>query len=160
MCFIEQRGKYVSACLPHQIGKFRFDSAWILMFMSWVSENELYALIGLAVNLDHTPSEQVAPDLWAFTNNEFEIPSHWQEWLGKFRVEDIDDSNLFLLCKVKKPQGTYDRLFSLAQRRVMNFTAVYCFLRSFPLLSRHSYFREKVQMGRPSYIDGKKSAGQ
>ncbi len=89
--------------------------------MNWVSENELYALIGLAVNLEDTSPGQTAPDLWAFTDNEFEIPSHWKEWLGRFRVEDVEGSNLFLVCKIEKPQGTYDRSFRLAQRRVMNF---------------------------------------
>ena len=81
----------------------------------------MYALIGLAVKLEDTSSGQIAPDLWAFTENEFEIPSNWQEWLGRFRVDDIGRSNLFLLCKIEKPQGAFDRSFKLAQRRVMNF---------------------------------------
>ena len=93
------------------------------MFMNWVSENELYALIGLAAKLEDTSSGHIAHDLWAFTDDEIEIPSHWQEWLGKFRVEDIEGSSLFLVCKIEKPQGTFDKSFRLVQKRVMNF---YC----------------------------------
>lgn len=88
--------------------------------MNWVSENELFALIGLAVNMEDTSSGQISLDLWVFTQNEFEIPTRWQDWLGRFRVDDIEGSNLFLVCKVEKPQGTYDRSLRLVRRRVMN----------------------------------------
>lgn len=65
-----------------------------------IQDGEKYALIGLSVKIDgHLPSGQITPNLWAFADAKFSVPSQWQEWLGSIRTREVEDCNLFLLSK-------------------------------------------------------------
>jgi hypothetical protein len=68
---------------------------------TWLSDKEKYALIGLAVKIeDAIPFREMRPGLWAWTGQKLSIPSHWREWLGTIRVEEIEACNLVLLAKM------------------------------------------------------------
>ena len=67
----------------------------------WIEDGEKYALIGLNVRIDgHLPSEKIAPNLWVLADPTFNVPPHWQEWLGSIRAREVEDCNLFLLSKL------------------------------------------------------------
>jgi hypothetical protein len=70
--------------------------------VDWIAEGEKYALIGLSVKVErNTPHGLIAPSLWVVTDAQFQVPSHWKEWLGTVRVEEVEAANLFLLSKIK-----------------------------------------------------------
>lgn len=65
-----------------------------------VVEGEKYALIGLNVKMEGEFERcHPAPALWAFVDTAFTLPTHWREWLGKIRSEEMERCNLFLLSK-------------------------------------------------------------
>jgi hypothetical protein len=73
--------------------------------VSWTDDGEKYALIGLSVKTEgNIPHGIIAPKLWIVADAQFEFPSHWKEWLGTTRTEEVEGSNLFLLSKVKSEQ--------------------------------------------------------
>jgi len=73
--------------------------------VSWIDDGEKYALISLSVNTDgNIPNGIIAPRLWVVTDTQFEFPPHWKEWLGTIRSEEVEQSNLFLLSKIKSQQ--------------------------------------------------------
>jgi hypothetical protein len=50
------------------------------------------------------------------------MPSHWREWLGSIRAEEVEDCNLFILSKLNSKQsGVLDGENQTLQRRVWNF---------------------------------------
>jgi hypothetical protein len=52
-------------------------------------------------------------------NTRFEYPSHWKEWLGTTRTEEVEESNLFLLSKIKSERpGVLDAENQMLQHRV------------------------------------------
>jgi hypothetical protein len=66
--------------------------------VSWIDDGEKYALIGLSVKTEgNIPHGIIAPKLWIVADAQFEFPSHWKEWLGTTRTEEVEGSNLFLL---------------------------------------------------------------
>ena len=66
----------------------------------YVAEREKYALIGLNVKVEgQFECRRAAPELWAFVDTAFTLPTHWREWLGKIRSEEVERCNLFLLSK-------------------------------------------------------------
>jgi hypothetical protein len=88
--------------------------------VDWVAEGEKYGLVGLEVKLDHDVQPGlVAPRLWIANGTHFQIPTHWREWLGSIRAEQVDAANLFLVSKLssKHPEVLDDenkRLLELA----------------------------------------------
>ncbi len=68
--------------------------------MTWINDGEKYGMVGLSVKTEgHIPTGLIAPSLWVMADTAFEVPSHWKEWLGSIRAEQIEDFNLFLLSK-------------------------------------------------------------
>lgn len=49
----------------------------------------------------NVPKGLIAPRLWVVNRPQFQVPSHWKEWLGTIRVEEVEAANLFLLSKIK-----------------------------------------------------------
>jgi hypothetical protein len=90
---------------------------------SWIGDGEKYALIALAVSLDDTvPLQRMTPNHWAFADNRFNMPPHWREWLGTIRTEEVEGSNLFLLCKAaSQTPGVYDAENTELKRRAGHF---------------------------------------
>ena len=73
--------------------------------VSWIDDGEKYALVGLDVKTEgNIPNGIIAPGLWVVADTRFEFPSHWKEWLGTIRSEEVEGSNLFLLSKIKSQQ--------------------------------------------------------
>ena len=67
----------------------------------WIEDGEKYALVGLTVKIDgHLPPGKITPNLWVFADTTFNVPPHWQEWLGSIRAQEVEDCNLFLLSKL------------------------------------------------------------
>ena len=55
----------------------------------------------LSVKLDDpVPLQEMTPNHWAFADARFDMPTHWREWLGTIRTEEVEHSNLFLLSKM------------------------------------------------------------
>ena len=68
--------------------------------------------------------QQLTPSHWVFGNTRFEVPTHWREWLGTIRIEEIEACDLFLLTKLKsKTPGVLDGENNSLQRRVQHFYA-------------------------------------
>ncbi len=66
--------------------------------LMWIEDGEKYALVGLEVTIaKHFPLGRITRNLWVFTNTAFDVPSHWQEWLGGTRTREVKGCNLFLL---------------------------------------------------------------
>jgi hypothetical protein len=77
--------------------------------MSWIADDEKYALVGLSVKLDDSfPLTQLTPHHWVMTDAGFAVPSEWREWLGSMRVRELESDNLFLVSKM--PSNTPDVL--------------------------------------------------
>lgn len=69
---------------------------------SWINNGEKYAVIALSVKLDDpVPLQEMTPHHLAFADTRFHMPAHWREWLGTIRTEEVEDSNLFLLSKMR-----------------------------------------------------------
>jgi hypothetical protein len=69
---------------------------------SWIDDGEKYAVIALGVKLDDpVPLQEITRHHWAFADARFDMPAHWREWLGTSRTEEVEDSNLFLLSKMR-----------------------------------------------------------
>jgi hypothetical protein len=70
--------------------------------IDWIAEGEKYAFVGLSVNVEqNVPQGLIAPRLWVVNGPQFQVPSHWKEWLGTIRAEEVEGANLFLLSKIK-----------------------------------------------------------
>ena len=68
---------------------------------AWIEEGEKYALVGLAVKFEgRLPPGKITPNLSVLADTKFNIPSHWREWLGSIRANEVEDCNLFLLSKL------------------------------------------------------------
>ncbi len=89
----------------------------------WIEDGEKYALIGLSVKFDRQLSlGEVAPDLWALADLNFDVPLQWQEWLGSIRIEEFGACNLFLLSKLASlTPDVLDTENKKLQERVGNF---------------------------------------
>jgi hypothetical protein len=67
----------------------------------WIEDGEKYALIGLSVKVEeHLPTGRITPNLSVLTGKVFNLPPHWQEWLGSIRTKKIQQCNLFLFSKL------------------------------------------------------------
>ena len=67
----------------------------------WIKVGEKYALVGLNVKIDEQlPLERITPNLWVLADTTFDVPPHWQEWLGSIRAREVENCNLFLLSKL------------------------------------------------------------
>jgi hypothetical protein len=70
--------------------------------VDWIAEGEKYALIGLSVDVEHSVQQGlIAPGLWVLTGPQFQMQSHWKEWLGTIRAEEVESADLFLISKIK-----------------------------------------------------------
>ncbi len=75
------------------------------MSSDWIADGEKYALVGLDVKTDGAiPRGEIGPGLWVLSDNRFEFPAEWREWLGTIRAEDIEGCNLFLMSKLRSKQ--------------------------------------------------------
>jgi len=62
---------------------------------NWLNDGEKYALIGLDVNLGtNIANGKVAKNLWVMREPKFIVPTHWKEWLGTIRVEQVEQCGL------------------------------------------------------------------
>ena len=82
-------------------------------------------MVGLQVALDGPPPpEQIAPNLWVLTGTTFDVPSHWREWLGSIRANQVGDTDLFLVSKLASEMpGVLDGENQSLQQRVEHFYA-------------------------------------
>ena len=70
--------------------------------MHWIDDGEKYAVIALSLKLDvPVPFQKMTPRHWAFANVRFDMPTHWREWLGAIRTQEVEHSDLFLLSKMQ-----------------------------------------------------------
>lgn len=70
--------------------------------VDWIIEGEKYALVGLSVNVaQDAPKGLIAPRLWVVNRPQFQVPSHWKEWLGTIRAKEVEAANIFLVSKLK-----------------------------------------------------------
>jgi hypothetical protein len=74
---------------------------------TWLGEGEKYALLGLNIKSDRAgfSDEQVSPELAVVTQSAFKMPSHWREWLGTVRAEEVEDCDVFVLAKMQSKQA-------------------------------------------------------
>ncbi|WP_373413551.1 hypothetical protein [Ensifer aridi] len=69
---------------------------------SWIDDGEKYAVIAISVKTDdRVPLQKLTPHHWAFADAPFDMPEHWRKWLGTIRTKEVEDSNLFLLSKMR-----------------------------------------------------------
>jgi hypothetical protein len=63
---------------------------------AWLGDGEKYALLGLNLKSDQAgfSDEQLSPELAVLTRAAFKMPSHWREWLGSTRAEEMEDCDL------------------------------------------------------------------
>ncbi len=89
----------------------------------WIEDDEKYALVGLSVKFDERiPSGEIAPNLSVLTDTTFNVPPHWQKWLGSIRAQQIENCNLFLLTKLASlTPNVLDAENQTLQERVFNF---------------------------------------
>ena len=89
----------------------------------WIDDGEKYALVGISVKVDgHIMAGQVAPYLWILADTKFNIPSHWREWLGSVRAEEVESSNLLSISKLRSSRpDVLDGENQKLQQRVSNF---------------------------------------
>jgi hypothetical protein len=74
----------------------------------WLGEGEKYALLGLNLKSDQAgfSDERLSAELAVLTRAAFKMPSHWREWLGSIRAEEVEDCDLFILSKLKSKQAS------------------------------------------------------
>ncbi|SRR6266404_1761077 len=91
---------------------------------TWLGKGEKYALLGLNIKCDQAgfTDEQISPDLTVLTRSAFKMPSHWREWLGSIRAEEVEGCDLFILAKMKSKQiGVLDGENQALQAKVWAF---------------------------------------
>lgn len=73
---------------------------------AWLGDGEKYAMLGLNLKSDQTgfADETLNADLTVLTQSAFKMPSHWREWLGSMRAEEVEDCDLFVVAKMKSKQ--------------------------------------------------------
>jgi hypothetical protein len=93
------------------------------MTTAWLADGEKYALIGMEVKIEQAlPYRELRPGLWAWTDQSLEVPSHWREWLGSVRADQIENCNFALLSKMaSRTSEVLDGENQLLQRRVWGF---------------------------------------
>ena len=73
--------------------------------VDWIGEGEKFAFVGLSVKVEqNVPKGLIAPRLWVVNEPQFQVPTHWKEWLGTIRAEEVEGANLFLISKLKSEQ--------------------------------------------------------
>lgn len=89
----------------------------------WIENGEKYALVGLSIKFEgHLPPERITPNLWVLADPNFNVPSHWQNWLGSIRAREVGDCNLFLLSKVASlTPAVLDAENQKLEQRALNF---------------------------------------
>jgi hypothetical protein len=73
---------------------------------AWLGEGEKYAMLGLNLKSDQAgfAGEVLNADLTVLTQSTFKMPSHWREWLGSMRAEEVEECDLFVVAKMKSKQ--------------------------------------------------------
>ncbi|MDR3489809.1 MAG: hypothetical protein P4M05_33585 [Bradyrhizobium sp.] len=89
----------------------------------WIRDGDKYALMALSVKVEGPlPLHEFAPSLSVLGDTAFTVPSHWREWLGTIRVEEIEACNLFLLStQASRKPDILDEEHQLLDRRVWHF---------------------------------------
>jgi hypothetical protein len=66
---------------------------------AWLGEGEKYAMLGLNLKSDRAgfTDEELSADLTVLTQSAFKMPSHWREWLGSMRAEEVEECDLFVV---------------------------------------------------------------
>jgi hypothetical protein len=108
---------------------------------AWLAEGEKYALLGLNLKSDQArfSDEQISRDLAVLTRSAFKMPSHWRDWLGSIRAEEVEDCDLFILTKMSSKQtGVLDGENQALQAKV------WAFYRGLLLVSRFSVAHKPV----------------
>jgi hypothetical protein len=90
---------------------------------TWLANGEKYGLIGLSVKIEQpVPFREIKPGLWVWTDQRLDVPTHWREWIGSIRAQEIEGCNLALLCKMPSATpGIFDGENQLLQWRVWEF---------------------------------------
>jgi hypothetical protein len=91
---------------------------------NWLDHGEKYALLGLSIKYDEraVKTGPLAPELAVLTRAAFKMPSHWREWLGTIRAEEVEDCDLFILSKCRSQQpAVLDGENQMLQLRVRRF---------------------------------------
>lgn len=94
-------------------------------FATWVDDGDKFAVVALSVKVDNpVPLQQMTPHHWAFSDQRFDMPGRWREWLGTERTKEVEGSNLFLLSKMpsQRPESL-DAETDELKRRVWHFYA-------------------------------------
>jgi len=89
----------------------------------WIENGEKYAVVGLTIRFEgHLPPGKITPNLWVLADTKFDVPSHWQDWLGSIRAQEVGDCNLFLLSKLaSSTPAVMDAENQKLQQRASNF---------------------------------------
>jgi hypothetical protein len=89
----------------------------------WIEDGEKYALVGLSLKFEgQLPPGKISANLSVLADTKFTVPLNWREWLGSVRAGEVEDCNLFLLCKLtSSTPGVLDAENQTLQQRVWNF---------------------------------------
>ena len=69
--------------------------------VEWIKDSEKFAIIGLSVTADPAIERiEISDRVFVLGGQAFDLPNHWQEWLGTMRVEDVRNCNLFLVANM------------------------------------------------------------
>jgi hypothetical protein len=90
---------------------------------NWIEDGEKYSLVGLDVKTEGAiPEGELASGLFVLTETAFHIPTHWREWLGSIRADEVKNCNIFLVSTQRSERpGVLDAENTALQQRVWNF---------------------------------------
>ncbi|MCF1473141.1 hypothetical protein FS763_14455 [Agrobacterium vitis] len=72
--------------------------------MSWVSDGEKFALLGLNIDMVESLPALKLPQGYSILQNRFVLPEHWKEWLGSTRVEEVEECSVYLVVTMQAKQ--------------------------------------------------------
>lgn len=69
---------------------------------NWIADGEKYALLGLNVKVTDPEVGRLnlGPHFQMIGAADFMVPDEWREWLGSIRIEEVEDCDLFVACKL------------------------------------------------------------
>jgi hypothetical protein len=91
---------------------------------NWLDDSEKYALLGLSIKFDEraVKTGPLISGLAILTRAAFKMPTHWCEWLGTIRAEEVEDCELFILSKLTSKQpSVLDGENQILEQRVHRF---------------------------------------
>jgi hypothetical protein len=85
---------------------------------NWIEDDEKYSLVGLDVKTEGViPGGELVPGLFVLTETAFHIPTHWQEWSGTIRADEVKNCNIFLVSKLPKRVDPSRRRYAVGPTR-------------------------------------------